>query len=241
MNNIIFHVENHVATITLSRPEAGNRITEEMAADLETLVLKINLDDSVYVVFLEGAGKDFCIGADFEPGRCHPAASLAAIDRPIFAAVNGQAAGEGLEMALACDLRLAEAQARFVLPQIGLGRLPADGATQRLPRIVGKARALEMLLLAEPVSAEEALAIGLVNRVCADLKAESLTLAAAIAAKAPVSARFVKEAVNKGLDLTLDQGIRLEEDLYFLLHTTADRTEGIHAFLEKRPPEYKNR
>jgi len=116
-----------------------------------------------------------------------------------------------------------------------------DGGTQRLPRVVGKGKALELILTAEIVSADEALEMGLVNKVVApeDLASESEALAENLAAKAPIALRYVKEAVNKGLDLTLDQGLRLEADLYFLLHTTADRTEGIRAFLEKRSPHFK--
>jgi len=122
-----------------------------------------------------------------------------------------------------------------------MGLIPMDGGTQRLPRIVGRTKALELVLTAETINAEEALEIGLVNKIVSPetLASEVDAIAQAIITKGPVALRYVKEAVNKGLDLTLEQGLRLEADLYFLLHTTADRTEGIKAFLEKRPPQFK--
>ncbi len=238
MAHLIVDIRDHIAIITLNRPNAGNCISAELAADLAQACLRINSDSSVYVAVLTATGKDFCTGTELGPGPYHPAAALAAIDRPVIAAISGAAIGEGLELALAADLRLADSTARFSLPQITRGMLPWDGATQRLPRIVGKSKALEMLLTGEPVSAQEAYGLGLVNRLCSDLASETAALAASIGAKGPIAARFIKEAVHKGLDLTLEQGIRLEEDLYFLLHTTADRTEGVRAFLEKRPPHF---
>ena len=166
---------------------------------------------------------------------------MAGIEKPVIAAINGDAIGDGLEMALACDVRIAAQNARFGLPEIEEGLIPADGGTQRLPRIVGRGKALEMVLTGEIIGAAEALENGLVTKV---LPPESVTveaevLAKAMAAKAPVSLRYIKEAINKGLDMTMEQGLRLEADLYFLLHTTGDRTEGIKAFQQKRPPEFK--
>jgi len=149
--------------------------------------------------------------------------------------------GQGLELALSCDIRLASNKAKFSLPQVAEGLIPMDGGTQRLPRIVGKGKALELILTAEIISADEALAIGLVNKVVAkeELAAEAEAMAKAMTTKGPIALKYAKEAVNKGLDLTLEQGLRLEADLYLLLHTTDDRTEGIRAFLEKRPPQFK--
>jgi enoyl-CoA hydratase/carnithine racemase len=169
-----------------------------------------------------------------------PAASLAAITRPTLASLNGDALGAGLEIALACDMRIAVETARFGLPQIKNGCIPSDGGTQRLARLVGKGKAMEMVLTGELINADEALEIGLVNKV---VKAESLaaeveSLAATLVTKAPLAMRYCKEAVQKGLDMTLEQGLRLEADLYFLLHTTSDRTEGVQSYLQKRKPEY---
>jgi enoyl-CoA hydratase len=172
-----------------------------------------------------------------------PAEAIAGIDRPTIAALNGDAFGQGLELALACDIRIAASEVKLGLPQILEGHIPVDGGTQRLARIVGKGKALEMVLTGEIIDAQEALEIGLVNRVFSrdDLVAEAEAMAKTIESKAPLALRYCKEAVNKGLDLTLEQGLRLEADLYFLLHTTADRAEGIRSFLEKRLPDYKGK
>jgi enoyl-CoA hydratase/carnithine racemase len=238
--------KDHVAHITLNRPKAGNSIDLKLAQELEDVCRGINQDEDIYVVILTGAGdKTFCGGGEVEKsGMVYSAATaIAGIDRPVIAAINGDALGQGLELALSCDIRLASDKAEFGFPQVAQGLIPFDGGTQRLPRIVGRGKALELILTAETITAEEAFEIGLVSKVVggADLTAEAEALARTIAAKGPIALRFIKEAVNKGLDLTLEQGLRLEADLYFLLHTTADRTEGVTAFLEKRPPEFKGK
>jgi enoyl-CoA hydratase/carnithine racemase len=169
------------------------------------------------------------------------AASVASLEKPVIAAINGDALGEGLELALACDVRIAVPHAHFGLPEITAGLIPSDGGTQRLPRIVGKGKALEMILTGEIIDSAEALEYGLITKIVAPdaLDEEMAALTKSIAAKAPVSLRYIKEAINKGLDMTMEQGLRLEADLYFLLHTTRDRSEGIKAFQQKRPPEFK--
>jgi hypothetical protein len=168
-------------------------------------------------------------------------AAIGALTRPVLAVVNGDAVAEGCELALACDLRIAFSGARFSLPQISEGRLPAHGATQRLPRIIGRMRAMEMLLTGRFMTAREALNIGLVSRVAA--RAQLATVVReeveSLRNKGAIALRLAKDAVVKGLDLTLEQGIRLEQDLYVLLQTTADRQEGIQAFLEKRKPRFR--
>ncbi len=235
-------VNSHIAGITLNRPQAGNAVNLEMAQELQEICRKINGDNDIYVVTLTGSGSAFCVGKDTQESiQCDAAAAVAAIDRPVIAALNGDALGEGLEIALAADIRIAAATARFGLPQIAGDAIPADGGTQRLPRIVGKGKALELLLTADTVSAGEALEIGLVSRLAPPetLAAETQKLAETIAAKGPLALRYLKEAINKGMDMTLEQGLRLEADLYFLLHTTSDRTEGIKSYLEKRKPDYK--
>jgi len=239
---ITVNQQQHIARIILNRPQADNIITQQLAQELAAACQQINQDDNIYVVVVTGAGdKAFCAGSEPTSPEASAAAAIASIDRPVIAAINGNALGAGLELALACDLRLAASQARFGLPQVARGRIPADGGTQRLPRIVGKGKALELILSAATIDAEEALAIGLVNKVvaAAELADEAEALARAVAGKGPVALRYAKEAVNKGLDLTLEHGLRLEADLYFLLHTTADRTEGITSFREKRPPRFQ--
>ena len=239
--SVIFVKKGHIARITLNRPEADNAINQQLAREMEEVCSGINQDDDIYVVVISAAGdKAFCAGSEV---KANVAAAVAGIDRPVIAAINGVALGEGLELALSCDIRLASDRARFGLPQVSSGTIPMNGGTQRLPRLVGKGKALELILTGETIDAEEAFKIGLVSKIVPheQLVAEVEALAQKTASQAPISLRFVKEAVNKGLDLTLEQGLRLEGDLYFLIHTTADRTEGIRAFLEKRKPEFKGK
>jgi len=243
---VIYTKKDHIGSITLNRPKAGNSINLKLAQELEDVCLKINQDDNVYVVTITGAGdKAFCSGSELgkSGNRYNVATAIASIEKPVIAAINGDVLGQGLELALSCDIRLSSDKAKFGFPEVAEGLIPFDGGTQRLPRIVGRGKALELILGAEIIAAEEALRIGLVSKVVkgASLAAETESLARTIAAKAPIALRFIKEAVNKGLDLTLEQGLRLEADLYFLIHTTADRTEGINAFLKKRPPKFKGK
>jgi enoyl-CoA hydratase/carnithine racemase len=241
-SKIIYTVKDHVATATLNRPQAGNRLNLELAQELAEVCRRINQDEAVYVAIISGAGdKAFCGDSGVEEAGCKAAAAIAAIEKPVIAAINGDALGVGLEMALSCDIRLASDKAKFGFPEVAKGLIPAEGGTQRLPRVVGRGKALEMILTAGIITAKEALEIGLVSRTVPgkELMPEAETLARDIAAKGPIALKFIKEAVNKGLDLTLEQGLRLEGDLYFLLHTTKDRTEGITAFLDKRPPKFK--
>ncbi len=235
----IYNKKDHVAYITLNRPEVDNILNQQLAQEIDDICSRINQDDDIYVVVITGAGdRAFCCGSE---GKTDVATSIASIDCPVLAGINGDALGEGLEMALSCDIRLASDKARFGLPQVAAGLIPMNGGTQRLPRLIGKGKALELILTAETINANEALETGLVSKVIPqeNLVSEVEALAQKMAGQAPISLRYVKEAVNKGMDLTLEQGLRLEGDLYFLLHTTTDRTEGIRAFLEKRPPQFK--
>jgi enoyl-CoA hydratase len=237
---ILYSREGHLARITLNRPD----VDRTMDGELSDVCRHINGEDDIYAVVITGVNDIFCRGVEEGmAGDCHPAAAIATIERPVIAAVNGDALGEGLEIALSCDIRIASDKARFSLPQVSRGRLPADGGTQRLPRIIGRGKALELLLTAATVTAAEALEMGLVSRVVPEkeLAAETDKLAAAILSKGPIALRYLKEVVNKGMDMTLEQGLRLEADLYFLLHTTHDRSEGITAFREKRKPEFRGK
>lgn len=196
-------------------------------------------------VVLRG-GDDFCIGLDSDDpldplGPLDPAAALAALPMPTLAAIRGACIGAGLALALACDLRFAARGASFALPDLVQGSFPAFGSSQRLPRIVGRAKALELVLTGETIDAEEAHRIGLVGEVVEPdaLDATVLTAARAFLGRAPIAVRYAKEALSEGLECPLDQGLRLEADLYLLLHTTQDRREGIEAFLGRRVPRYR--
>jgi len=175
------------------------------------------------------------------PERCSLAESMAKLKQPVIAAIGGDAVGFGLEMALACDIRIGTENAHFGFPQIKQGCIPSNGGTQRLPRLIGHAKALEMILTGELIGAEEAKRVGLLNRVVSHdtLRNAAMELAENMAEKSPLSLSYAKEAVYGSRDLTLDQGMRMELDLYLLLFTTSDRIEGITAFKEKRKPKFR--
>jgi enoyl-CoA hydratase/carnithine racemase len=228
-------------TATLKRPAGGNRISSVMAAALMELAESIEDDNAASLMVITGAGNSFCAG--FEPEVDHRLAeTIAALSKPTVAIINGDAIDEGLELAMAMDIRVASFNARFALTHLKRGLLPHFGGTQRLTRLVGISNALKMLLTGEPIDGREALRMGLLTH-CAD-SLESMRNAAnqvisAVLGRGAIAERLVKEAVVKGFDMTLDQGIRLEEDLYALLQTTGDRAEGIKAFLEKRKPLFR--
>ena len=252
---IAYEKRGHIARLTLQSPQTGNAIDLEMARELGDACARIAQNDEVWVVVLAAAGEgvfssggnltDSAPGLGLEPLVPSKLASdaVAALDTPVIAAIDGDALGGGLELALACDLRLASERARFGLPEVSYGLIPGGGGTQRLPRIVGKGKALEMVLTGDPIGAWEAYRVGLVHRVVptAELSAEVEGLAQHLASKGPIALRYSKEAIAKGLDMTLGQGLRLEADLSFLLQTTEDRSEGIRAFLEKRQADFKGR
>lgn len=166
---------------------------------------------------------------------------IAKLKQPVIAAIRGDAIGIGLELALACDIRIGVKNSRFGLTQVFEGRIPSNGGTQRLPRLVGQGRALQMLLTGELIDAREARRIGLLNRLVApeSLMSTATGMAQEMATKSPLSLSYVKEALYSSRDLALDQGLRMELDLYLLLFTASDRTEGITAFMEKRKPKFK--
>ncbi len=242
-----------VGLITLNRPNSKNAINEQMAGELARIGNEISSDNDVRAIIVTGAReKGFSIGTDIEEFRSSDSREdlikrlsvgpiFDTFDLPIIAAINGDALGQGLELALSCDLRICVEAARFAMPHVTLGEIPWDGGTQRLLRLVGKSKSLEIILTGEMIDAQEAFRIGLVNKVVSskELIAEAMDMARGMAAKGPIALRYAKEAICHGMDLNLEEGLRLEADLYFLLHTTRDRTEGIEAFREKRRPEFK--
>ncbi len=258
---VAFDTRDHIAWITLNRPDVGNTINIQMATELEEICQRVNQDQDIRAVVIGGGrAQAFCLGEDLDqfsgtvlgdsPSlsalkdfslRHNVAAVVASIECPVIAAMNGDAAGMGLALALACDLRIASDQAFFSVPDLSRGYLMSSGITQWLPRIVGRGKAMELILTCQPVDAHEALRMGLVHRLApADqVLTETETIATQIASGAPVALRYVKEAVNKGMDLTLAQGLRLECDLYMILQTTQDRVEGIRAFREKKQPLFR--
>ncbi|MFC2003679.1 enoyl-CoA hydratase/isomerase family protein [Chloroflexota bacterium] len=259
---ITYQTADRVGIITLNRPEVGNAINIQLAMEMANVCSQINHDQGVSVVTITGAGEVFSVGTDWgslsaisggelqtqapwgrEKELWSVATAVSKLSCPVIAAINGDALGQGLELALACDCRIAAETARLGLPQISSNHSPWDGGTQRLPRLVGRAKAMEMILLGEPISAREAYRLGLVNKVIQPEELSSFVpdMARRIASNAPLALRYAKEAVHKGLDLTLEQGLHLETDLYMLLQTTEDRTEGITSFLQKRQSNFKGR
>jgi enoyl-CoA hydratase len=231
-------------TATLARPNARNRLSAPMAGRLVELAEEVEDDADALILVIRGAGGNFCAGFDDDVDSMVPVVveSIAVLSKPTLAIIDGVAADEGMELALATDLRVAARSARFTMGQLGRGRMPRFGGTQRLPRLIGAAQALRMLLTGAAIDGSEAMRLGLVTYGAsgrAALERVAGEVVRAVTSRGPVATRLAKEAVRKGCDLTLDQGIRLEEDLYALLQTTADRAEGVRAFLAKRKPLFR--
>ncbi len=239
-------VHGGVAWLELARPATGNTLDAEMMHGLAAACERVEHDEAVRVVVLAAQGRTFCAG--LPAGTRWPPAgwpdgirAVSDVTKPIVASLTGPVRGWGLGLALACDLRVAGTSAVLAAPGLGRGVLPGGGVTQRLTRLIGPSRALAMLLLGEEVPARTALAWGLVSRVVPlpRVRPVAATLARYLARRGPDALRFAKEAVVRALDLPLDDGIRLEQDLYVLLQTTTDRREGVRAFLERRPARYE--
>ena len=255
---VLYEVADHVATITLNRPDVRNAMNTALREAMLARFTALASDDDVRVIVVKGAGdKAFSAGADIrefvEPlvptqfreqrKRIDFRQAMDRCPQPIIAAIRGVALGGGLELALACDIRIAADDAQLGLTEVNLAIIPGGGGTQRLPRLIGRGKALEMILTGARIGAAEALRLGLVERVvpAAEVLAAAQDLARELAGRAPVALRYAKEAVVKGLGMSLDDGLRLEGDLSTLLRTTEDRLEGARAFLEKRKPSWKGR
>ena len=239
----------HIRTLTLPDTDL---IDFDLVADISRRITAARQDDDVWAIVLDSHGDHFCLGSDpdavadisrdnmsFDALRL--AQRLAEIEKPVICAIQGSAYDQGLEVALACDVRIADATARFRMGHILTGGMPWDGGTQRLPRLIGPSRAHEMLLTGRELGAAEALDFGIVNEAVEPGAASQRAheVAAAMTMHGPIAMRYLKEAVLSGLDGTLEQGLRLEADLSFLLQSTDDRREGIESFLQRRPPTYR--
>jgi enoyl-CoA hydratase len=247
-----------IATITVNRPDKLNALNDDVMAEIDAAFARARTDDGCGVVILTGAGdKAFVAGADIgelaeqtvrggKEKSLRGQAVLANIEnlgKPVIAMINGFAFGGGLELALACHLRTLAAETKIGLPEVGLSIIPGYGGTQRLPRLIGRGRAFEMILMGRPIDAPTALSFGLVNRVApaAQLRQETEILAHAILGNGPLAVAMAMESVLRGGETTLDEGLRIECDLFGIISSTEDMREGLNAFLEKRKADYKGR
>jgi len=258
MDTVIYEIKDKIAYITINRPQAYNACDQPTYDRLSKIWQDFRDNDEAWVAILTGAGeKAFCAGSDiklnfsfmphpseaFEPETQRDIMRGLETWKPIIAAVNGHCNGGGMEMALACDIRVASENAQFGLGEVKLGLLPGGGGTQRLPRAIPLCHALWMLYTGERIDAQEAYRIGLVNKVVPlpELIATAEDMARKILAAGPLAVRAIKQAAIKGLSMPLQDGLRLESQLFRLLRITEDSVEGTRAFAEKRPPQWKAR
>lgn len=247
-----------IAIITLNRPEAANALSRQLLYDLHDVIYDLKYDTNVYVVILTGNGeKAFCAGADLKERRGmrdeevkrmvrligSTVNELESLPQPVIAALNGVAFGGGLEFALACDLRIGAQESHIGLTETSLGIIPGAGGTQRLPRLIGIGKAKELIYTAARLSAEEAQATGILEHVVPrdQLLKKALELAECMVRNAPLALMGAKAAINKGIEVDLTTGLKIEELAYDALIPTEDRLEGLRAFAEKRPPQYKGK
>lgn len=258
LENILFTVNDRIARITFNRPAALNALNSKTLAELGECLNQVHRDDAIRVVILTGAGeKSFVAGADINELAQRTAIDgkdfalygqeifhrLETLGKPSIAAINGFALGGGCELALACTIRIASRTAKLGQPEVKLGILPGYGGSQRLPRLCGKGIAHEMILTGEMITAEEALRIGLVNRVVEppELLSAAESIAAKIAANPPLAVKYALEAIERGAEMPQQEGLFLEATLFGLSCGTEDMREGTRAFLEKRPPKFQGR
>jgi len=257
-DNLLFEVSEQIARITFNRPNVLNALNRKTMDELGDCLKKVRADDAIRVLILTGAGeKAFIAGADInELSQQTPVNGreftlygqeiihrLETLGKPAIAAINGFALGGGCELALACTLRIASRNAKLGQPEVKLGLVPGYGGTQRLPRLCGKGVAHELILTGEMITADEALRVGLVNRVVesAELLATAEAIAKKIIANAPLAVKYALEAVERGMEMPQEEGLYLEATLFGLCCATQDMREGTRAFLEKRPPKFEGR
>lgn len=255
-NNIIFEKNDNVAVIKINRPKALNALNSDTLVELDKVIDEISKDESIYAVLLTGEGKAFVAGADISEmqklnslqGRQFGILGnkvfrrLEMLEKPVIAAVNGFALGGGCELSMSCDIRIASSKAKFGQPEAGLGITPGFGGTQRLSRLIGEGMAKQLIYTGEVIGAEEALRIGLVNKVVEpeNLLKEAMDMAEKIAKNAPIAVKLCKSAINKGMQMDIDSGIMYEGEVFGLCFSTEDQKEGMTAFLEKRDKHFKN-
>jgi len=255
---LIYEKKENIGLLTINRPEKLNAISNELISELKNLLDKIENDEELRVLMVTGAGdKAFVAGADIKElvdrdanqgrkvsqERQEIFSRIENLTVPVIAAVNGYALGGGLELALACSIRICSEKAQFGAPEVKLGIIPGDGGTQRLPRLVGLGRAMELILTGDFIDAQEAYRIGLVNKVFPqeELMDKATELAKKIASRPPLAVRFAKEAVNRSQEGEAASGFALESYLHALSCTTEDKKEGVSAFLEKRKGKFKGK
>jgi len=255
---IAYEKKENIGLLTINRPEKMNAISQELTAELSQLLDKIEDDDELRVLVITGAGdKAFVAGADINELVDRDARLGRRVSRerqeifsrienlhvPVIGAVNGYALGGGLELALACSIRICSEKAQFGAPEVKLGIIPGDGGTQRLPRLVGQGRAMEMIITGDFIDAQEAYRIGLANKVFPPekLMEKAMELAQKIASRPPLAVRYAKEAVNRSQEGDSASGFALESYLHALSCTTEDKKEGVAAFLEKRKGKFKGK
>ena len=255
---LLLEKEDGIGILYINRPEAMNALNTGVLEEIIHAMGEISKDDEIQVLIITGAGdKSFVAGADIkemhgltavegrEFGYIGQAAfrAIEKLEKPVIAAVNGFALGGGCELAMAADIRLASDKARFGQPEVGLGITPGFGGTQRLPRLVGEGRAMELILTANNINAEEAYRIGLVNHIypAADLLDETRKMARKIMGNAPLAVKYSKSAINKGLQTDIDTGMAIEADLFGICFSTEDQKTGMGAFLNKEKASFKAR
>ena len=247
--NVLLEIEKEIAVITINRPKALNALNYDMITDLEQILVGLEKDDTVRVVIITGekhfaAGADISGMAEFSPDEVraysfrHCFNRIENFPKPVIAVISGFALGGGLELALACDLRIGDKTAKLGLPEINLGLLPGAGGTIRLPRLIGAARAKELIYSGAPVDAEVALQYGLLNKIADDPLAEAKKMARMLASKPPVSLKMAKQCVNMAFDVEGVKAIEFESVTFAYCFATEDRREGVKAFAEKRAPKF---
>jgi len=277
-NNLTIEVENAIGTIAINRPDVLNALNTETLKELKTAAREMEANDAVKVIIVTGAGRAFAAGADIAEMMPKTAiegqeygqlgqdsfSTFENLSKPVIAAVNGFALGGGCELAMSCDIRLASQGAKFGQPEVGLGVTPGFGGTQRLPRLVGRAKAKEMIFTGDMISADEAFRIGLVNKVVDDRKrdeageillnekgkpvrdgtklmVEAKELAGKITSNGAIAVSLAKRAINQGIEVDLKNGCALEAEIFGLCFSTADQKEGMKAFIEKRKANFEGR